>query len=80
MFLFYLYSALWTVINEGNNQVRLHNNNNYIAVVNGITQIVHMVSLSIIEDITQIVHMVSLSIIEDITQIVHMVSLVHKAE
>ena len=36
------FNTLWTVVNEGNNQVRLHNNNNYIAVVNGITQIVHM--------------------------------------
>ncbi|XP_052060154.1 uncharacterized protein LOC127700639 [Mytilus californianus] len=35
-------NTLWTVINEGKNQVRLHNNNNYIAIVNGITQLVHM--------------------------------------
>lgn len=36
------FNTLWTVVNEGNNQVRLHNNHNYLAIVNGITQIVHM--------------------------------------
>lgn len=36
------FNTLWTVINEGNNQVRLHNNNNYLAVVNGVTQVIHM--------------------------------------
>ncbi|CAG2199333.1 unnamed protein product [Mytilus edulis] len=35
-------NTLWTVVNEGKNQVRLHNNNNYIAIVNGITQLVNM--------------------------------------
>ncbi|XP_063439390.1 uncharacterized protein LOC134720805 isoform X2 [Mytilus trossulus] len=35
-------NALWTIVNEGKNQVRLHNNNNYIAIVNGITQLVNM--------------------------------------
>ncbi|VDI79688.1 Hypothetical predicted protein [Mytilus galloprovincialis] len=36
------FNTLWTVVNESNNQVRLHNNNNYIAIVNGLTQLVHM--------------------------------------
>lgn len=30
-------NANWTVIQEGNNQIRLHNNNNYLAIVNGNT-------------------------------------------
>lgn len=33
------YHAHWTVVNEGNNVVRLHNNNNYLAIVNGATVI-----------------------------------------
>lgn len=32
-----VYHAHWTVINEGKNAVRLHNNNNYLAIVNGAT-------------------------------------------
>ncbi|OWF35642.1 uncharacterized protein LOC110442690 [Mizuhopecten yessoensis] len=35
-------NAVWTVINEGKNQVRLHNNNNYLAIVNGNTVLVNM--------------------------------------
>lgn len=38
--------AVWTVINEGNNQVRLHNNFNYLGIVNGQTILIHMVSFS----------------------------------
>lgn len=34
------YNTLWTVVNEGNNQVRLHNYNNYLAVMNGVTCII----------------------------------------
>ena len=36
--------AAWTVVNEGANQVRLHNNNNFLAVVNGNTLVINMVS------------------------------------
>lgn len=32
--------AHWTVVNEGSNIIRLHNNNNYIGIVNGNTCIV----------------------------------------
>lgn len=35
--------ATWTVVNEGNNQVRLHNNNNFLAVINGNTVVINMV-------------------------------------
>jgi hypothetical protein len=38
-------SALWTVVNEGKNQVRLHNNYNYLTIVNGHTTLIHMVGL-----------------------------------
>lgn len=34
------FNASWTVINEGENKVRLHNNNNYLAIVDGYTQVV----------------------------------------
>ena len=34
----------WTVVNMGNNQVRLMNNNNYLAIINGATTIVAVVS------------------------------------
>ena len=37
-------SVQWTVVNEGANQVRLHNNYNFLAVVNGATVIMHMVN------------------------------------
>lgn len=36
------FNNVWTVINEGNNMVRLHNNNNYLAIVNGTTTVVFM--------------------------------------
>ncbi|XP_048779096.1 uncharacterized protein LOC125682511 isoform X2 [Ostrea edulis] len=36
------FNAVWTVINEGNNQVRLHNNFNYLGIVNGQTILIHM--------------------------------------
>ncbi|XP_065932148.1 uncharacterized protein [Magallana gigas] len=29
------WNAVWTVFNEGHNQVRLHNHNNFLAIVNG---------------------------------------------
>ncbi|KAJ8316135.1 hypothetical protein KUTeg_006149 [Tegillarca granosa] len=38
------FNNVWTVINEGNNMVRLHNNNNYLAIVNGTTTVVFMSS------------------------------------
>ncbi|XP_071095721.1 uncharacterized protein [Haliotis cracherodii] len=34
--------TLWTVVNEGSNQVRLHNNNNYLTIVNNNTTLVTM--------------------------------------
>ncbi|XP_061189294.1 uncharacterized protein LOC133197335 isoform X1 [Saccostrea echinata] len=37
-----VFNAVWTVINEGNNQVRLHNNFNYLAIVNGHTVVMHV--------------------------------------
>lgn len=37
-----MFNVQWTVVNEGANQVRLHNNNNFLAVVNGATVIMHM--------------------------------------
>ncbi|CAE1249330.1 unnamed protein product [Acanthosepion pharaonis] len=36
------FNASWTVINEGENKVRLHNNNNYLAIVDGYTQVVRL--------------------------------------
>lgn len=36
---------MWTVINEGHNQVRLHNHNNFLAIVNGQTIVIHVVSI-----------------------------------
>nr|XP_022324917.1 uncharacterized protein LOC111125426 [Crassostrea virginica] len=36
------FNAVWTVINEGSNQVRLHNNFNYLAIVNGQTMVIHV--------------------------------------
>lgn len=41
--LIFSFLALWTVINEGSNQVRLHNNFNYLAIVNGQTMVIHKV-------------------------------------
>jgi len=35
------YHAHWTVVDEGKNIVKLHNNNNFLAVVNGSTQILN---------------------------------------
>ncbi|ESO99924.1 hypothetical protein LOTGIDRAFT_230861 [Lottia gigantea] len=32
----------WTVVNEGQNQVRLHNNNNYLCIANGHTCLAHV--------------------------------------
>lgn len=29
------WNAIWTVVNDGNNQVQLYNNNNFLAIVNG---------------------------------------------
>lgn len=36
------FNNVWTVINEGSNMVRLHNNNHYLAIVNGTTTVVFM--------------------------------------
>lgn len=36
------FNAQWTVVNEGANQVRLHNNNNFLAIINGATVVMHM--------------------------------------
>lgn len=44
MYVQFFSSAVWTVINEGSNQVRLHNNFNYLAIVNGQTMVIHVVS------------------------------------
>jgi len=35
-------NATWTVVNEGNNQVRLHNQHNFLACVGGSIIVVHM--------------------------------------
>ncbi|XP_053372802.1 uncharacterized protein LOC123559646 [Mercenaria mercenaria] len=35
-------NATWTVVNEGSNQVRLHNNNNFLAIINGNTVVIPM--------------------------------------
>lgn len=43
IYLLIFFLALWTVINEGSNQVRLHNNFNYLAIVNGQTMVIHKV-------------------------------------
>lgn len=37
-----MFNVHWTVVNEGANQVRLHNNNNFLAIINGTTVIMHM--------------------------------------
>ena len=39
-------TAHWTVINEGRNIVRLQNQNNYLAVVNGATVVMNFVSFN----------------------------------
>ncbi|XP_062572920.1 uncharacterized protein LOC134234887 [Saccostrea cucullata] len=36
------WNAVWTVINEGHNQIRLHNNFNFLAIVNGETTVIHV--------------------------------------
>lgn len=36
------FNTLWTVINEGKNQVRLHNNHNYLMILNGHTTLINM--------------------------------------
>ncbi|KAK7105896.1 uncharacterized protein [Littorina saxatilis] len=36
------FNTVWTVINEGNNQVRLHNNYNYLTISSGHTMLIHM--------------------------------------
>ncbi|KAL8573852.1 hypothetical protein ACOMHN_029300 [Nucella lapillus] len=36
------FNAAWTVVNEGNNQARLHNNNNYLTIASGHVTLVHM--------------------------------------
>ncbi|KAL5020133.1 hypothetical protein ScPMuIL_003025 [Solemya velum] len=36
------YNATWTVVNEGKNQVRLHNNNNYLTIADGNTTLINM--------------------------------------
>lgn len=36
------FNATWTVVNEGNNQVRLHNNNNFLMIVNGNVTLANM--------------------------------------
>lgn len=43
--LFKFLKAVWTVINEGHNQVRLHNHNNFLAILNGQTIVIHVVSI-----------------------------------
>ncbi|XP_060066925.1 uncharacterized protein LOC132547185 [Ylistrum balloti] len=35
-------NAVWTVVNEGKNQVRLHNNYNYLAIIRGNTMVMNM--------------------------------------
>ena len=42
---FFTVTATWTVVNEGSNQVRLHNNNNFLAIINGNTVVINMVNL-----------------------------------
>jgi len=37
-------AAHWTVLNEGNNIIRLYSGNNYLAIANGTTQIISVVS------------------------------------
>ena len=36
--------AHWTVLNEGNNLIKLYSGTNYLALINGVTQIVNIVS------------------------------------
>lgn len=43
-FCLYIISAVWTVFNEGHNQVRLHNHNNFLAIVNGEATVITVVS------------------------------------
>ena len=37
-------AAHWTVLNEGNNLIKLYSGTNYLALINGVTQIVNIVS------------------------------------
>lgn len=39
-----VFVAIWTVINEGNNRVHLHNDFNYLAIISGQTQVMYFVS------------------------------------
>ena len=43
LFLFFLL-AHWTVVNEGNNVIRLHNNNNYLGITAAQLTVIHCVS------------------------------------
>jgi hypothetical protein len=36
-----VYHAHWTVVDEGKNIVKLHNNNNFLAIINGVTQVMN---------------------------------------
>lgn len=47
-FCLYIISAVWTVINEGHNQVRLHNHNNFLAIVNGEATVITVVSKNLL--------------------------------
>lgn len=47
-FCLYIISAVWAVINEGHNQVRLHNHNNFLAIVNGEATVITVVSKNLL--------------------------------
>lgn len=47
-FCLYIISAVWTVINEGHNQVRLYNHNNFLAIVNGEATVITVVSKNLL--------------------------------
>ncbi|XP_041373685.1 uncharacterized protein LOC121386749 [Gigantopelta aegis] len=36
------FNAVWTVVAEGKNQIRLHNNNNFLTIINGQTALINM--------------------------------------
>lgn len=36
--------GIWTVFNDGNNQVHLYNYNNFLGIVDGETKVIHVVS------------------------------------
>lgn len=44
IFFLLLFSAIWTVFNDGNNQVHLYNYNNFLGIVDGETKVIHVVS------------------------------------